>query len=236
MGIVWFIIAFSVAALTYVFVADSPAFPIWALWVYAWIPGGAGLLWSQLDKTRIPFFSGRKLDLFLSLSGGFVVGGVSFFISQWFYASTFGEVGIKNAVLYLFSYYAIFLLLLFLLFVGGEICWRGYLWEKWRNHPLKGGLGIWLLWTAWLAPVTVAFSKSIFLMAFLNLSLMPFLHYFRMKSKSIIVGTVFYSSICASSIYFQVLFSSNPDYPLLPIIQGSILLIVALMAVWLKRY
>jgi hypothetical protein len=96
--------------------------------------------------------------------------------------------------------------------MGGEFCWRGYLWEKWKHSPIKGGLVIWFLWSLWLAPVTLSLSKNLIAMAFLNFSLMPFLHFFRLKSQSISPGTLFYASIFASSNYFQILFSSIQNY------------------------
>lgn len=235
MKIAWLLIALSIAALSYIFMAKDSAVPGWVLWVYAWIPGALGLLWSRYDKVNIPVFPRNKLYFLLSLLGGLAIGALSFFIDQRFFVTSGKIASIQLAVFYFFLYYVTFLFLFFLLFIGGEICWRGYLWERWKNCPLRGGVGIWLLWCAWSAPISIAFSKSLLSMAFLNFSLMVPLHFFRKESKSIGTGTLFYASLCASSIYFQILFSSSPDYLLATSTNGTVLLLISLILILVKQ-
>lgn len=236
MGIVWFLVVLSIAAFSSTFLFDNFHPPVWVLWIYAWIPGGLGLLWSRIKKINIPLFPKNKLYLLWSLLGGFAIGAFSFFMSQGFFATTpYPSFRIEHAVIYFFSYYILITLSLCLLFIGGEFCWRGYLWQRWKRRPFKGGVAIWLLWSMWLAPETIFFSKSIFSMAFFNFSLMPFLHYFRLKSQSITPGTIFYSSICASAIYFQILFSSTQELPRLSITQGAILIVIAITYILVNK-
>jgi hypothetical protein len=231
---VWFLTIFPMAALAVVLFLGSPHIPIWTLWVYAWIPGGLALLWSHFKNVKIPIFPRNGKYLWLSLCGS-GIGALSFFISLFF--SGYADIelaSVNSAVFYLFSCYFLFLVLFFILFLGGEICWRGYLWKLWDNSSPKGWIATWLLWSLWLAPIT-ALSKNFIVGIFLNFSLMPFLHFFRLRSQSIIPGTLFYASIFASFIYFQMLFSSPQNYLLLSAILGSVLLIISLIFLLSKR-
>ena len=118
-------------------------------------------------------------------------------------------VGVKDAIFYFFIYYILFVPLIFIPFLGGEICWRGYLWQKWKNYPLKGGIAIWLLWCLSSMPLVTNIPQGIPYMAFYNLMLMPILHFFRYKSGAIGPGTLFYASYFSAFMYLYMIFSAS---------------------------
>jgi len=211
MGIVYLLIILSLAVICLVLKTGGLHHSyLWLDLIYGWIPGILGLLWAHINKIKISLFPKFDRYFLVSISGGFFLGALSFFIGLRFCeVDVYGIVGTGNAFTYFFSYYVLFLFLFFISLLGGEVCWRGYLWEKWKNDPYKGGGVILLLWSLWNAPLTIAYSKSLFEMFLHNLALMAVLHLFRKKSQSIGPGTLFCSSLYASFIYFQMLFSSS---------------------------
>jgi hypothetical protein len=183
--------------------------PSWIFWIYSWIPGLLALIWAHLEKIKISFKIHRYF--WTASGGGFCVGAVSFFLDLFLRGEKIPKVEILNIFGYFFLYYLLFLLLFFALFIGGELCWRGYLFEKWKHSLFGRAVALWLLWSLWMIPSTLAVSKNLFLMFFDTLTLMPFLQFFREKTQSIGPGTLFYASLNASFIYLQVLFSLSPS-------------------------
>lgn len=239
MKIVYLLIGLPIAALLYIGISNlsnlqtdgivllSVLFSIFTL-----IPGVLALVWSRLNHVKIPFFPIKSRYLIASFFGGTAIGALSFFMAQYFSSPSVNETAtsIFGSANFILFYFVPFLSFFFFLLVG-EICWRGYLWEKWKAQPMKGALAIWLLWTLWGIPSAVAFSTNIFLMAFVNFSFMPLLHFFREKSQSIIPGTLFYASISSSYLCLMFFFPVN-QIQSVSLIQGAILLIVGLAAVY----
>ncbi len=125
---------------------------------------------------------------------------------------------IGYGLLFFFTGYLLLLVLFSLFFIGGELYWRGYLWEKFKEKPpLKA---IWmtaLIWSLFQLPYTFlilsyhapGITSIIFnglLMVALFFAFTPALTYFRVKCGSIFASTLFYASISAAFGYFMVLF------------------------------
>ena len=131
----------------------------------------------------------------MALISGAAASAIVFLVRLWFKnIEIMNFVGAKDAIFYFFTYYVLFIPFFFISFLGGEICWRGYLWQKWKNHPFKGGMAIWLLWCLSSIPLVINTPQRIPYMAFYNLMLMPILHFFRYRSGAIGPGTLFYAS------------------------------------------
>ncbi len=181
---------------------------IWLSWIIPLALAAIGIWKSRLEKIKIFFFT--KIDRYfaLALFGGMASSALLFLARVWFKnIEIMNFVGAKDALFYFFTYYVLFIPLIFIPFLGGEICWRGYLWQKWKNHPFKGGMTIWLLWCLSSIPL-VTIPQGIPYMAIYNLVLMPILHFFRYKSGAIGPGTLFYASYFSTFIYLRMIFSA----------------------------
>ncbi|VHO03995.1 CPBP family glutamic-type intramembrane protease [Candidatus Rhabdochlamydia sp. T3358] len=182
---------------------------VWLSWIIPLVLATIGIWRSRVEKIKIFFFT--KIDRYfaLALFGGAVVSALLFLTRVWFKnMEIMSFVGAKDAFLYFFTYYVLFIPLIFISFLGGEICWRGYLWQKWKNYPLKGGIIIWLLWCLSSIPLVTNIPQDIPYMAFYNLMLMPILHFFRYKSGAIGPGTLFYASYFSAFMYLRMIFSA----------------------------
>ena len=180
---------------------------VWLSWMIPLALAAIGIWRSRVEKIKIFLFHGADRYLAWVLLGGSVVSAILFFIRIGFKCrEMMNFVGSKDAFFYFFTYYALFIPLIFIPFLGGEICWRGYLWQKWKNHPLKGGVAIWLLWCLSSIPL-VSIPQGIPYMAFCNLVLMPILHFFRYKSGAVGPGALFYASYYSTFMYLHMIFS-----------------------------
>lgn len=236
MGILYPLVILSLVATCIVLnVSGIPHDYLWLVSVYGWIPGILGLLWSRKDNIKLILRPKCDRYFFASIFGGLFVGASTFFIELLWLGSSDakGFSGIENAMIYFLSYYVLFLFLFYLSFLGGEICWRGYLWERMKNRFYRGP-AIWLLWNLWMVPATIIFSKSLIEMMFTTLSLTPILYFFRERTGSIGPGTLFCASLYASLIYFHMLFPLNSSY--YPAIQNIILIAISGALVFSKSY
>lgn len=163
---------------------------------------------SRIEKIKVFLF--KKVDRYfvLALFGGASVSAVLFLVRVWFKTiKIMNFIGTRDAFLYFFTYYVLFIPLIFIPFLGGEIFWRGYLWKKWENYPFKGGIAIWALWCLSSIPLVTTL-QGITYMSFYNLMLMPILHFFRYKSGAIGPGTLFYASYFSTFMYLRMIFSA----------------------------
>jgi len=231
-GIVYPLVLFPLALIATCFVLkmNNISSYSWLFLFFYLLPGVLGLWWARRYKIKILFLP-RNRYFWISLLGGFLIGALAFFVNLWFSEEAIQIVGIKKAIIYLF-YYILFLFLLFMFFIGGEICWRGYLWERWKNYPIRREIAIWLLWSLWSVPMSMTSSEILFGVILNNLSLMPILHFFREKSQSIGPGTLFYASLNATLLCFHMFFSYFENCHL--IIQDVLLLLASGMFVFFR--
>ncbi|VHO04732.1 hypothetical protein [Candidatus Rhabdochlamydia sp. T3358] len=165
---------------------------MWLSWIIPLVLAAIGIWRARVEKIKIFFFT--KVDRYFAwaLISGTAASAIVFLVRLWFKnIEIMNFVGAKDAIFYFFTYYVLFIPFFFISFLGGEICWRGYLWQKWKNHPFKGGMAIWLLWCLSSIPLVINTPQRIPYMAFYNLLLMPILHFFRYKSGAIGLGTLF---------------------------------------------
>ncbi|MDN3506016.1 MAG: hypothetical protein P0S96_02165 [Simkaniaceae bacterium] len=192
--------------------------------VYLWIPGIIGLIYARIDKVRFPVFARPNRYFYMIPIVTMAICLCAFLLSI-----PFGILEMANPVftgksfiqiigfgsLFLITSYLFVVVLLGIVFLGGEIYWRGYLLEKWRGLGLFRS--IWLIalfWSLWQIPImALAYSPGLPNLALnilwtfvINFSLAPVLTYFRLKGKSVMTSAVFYSSFIASFLYFLVLF------------------------------
>jgi len=191
---------------------------------YIWSPGLVALVFARKEGMKLPIFSkpGKLFYLIplitLAVCGfGFLLSlpfGAGQTINPAFVDQSWMQV-IGLVILLFFTSYLLLAIVFSFLFLGGELFWRGYLWEKLKN---RGALkAIWitaLLWALWQIPVSVlsyspgmpSFWLNMGFMAFLIFSLSPVLTYFRVKGQSIFTAAAFYSSLISAFAYFIVLF------------------------------
>ncbi len=194
--------------------------------LYLWSPGVVAIIFSRLDKVGFPAIARPNRSFWAIPAVTLSICLVAFLL-----CIPFGIADNPNPIFEgksfskIFGYGALFLLTNYLIaavigaciFFGGELYFRGYLWEKWkRKTPLKGILMIALVWAIWQSPITILsyspgaknFALNLGWIFALNFSLAPVLAYFRETGKSVLAATFFYSSLMASFLYFLVLFPS----------------------------
>lgn len=207
--------------------------------LYLWIPGIIALTFVRHEKFKLPIFA-RPNRFFFSIFPitmgiclvAFVLTipfGITKTVNPFLVdRSIISAIG--YAIVFLFTSYLFATVILTMIFLGGELFYRGYLWEKWKG---KGALkAIWLIalvWSLYQLPVTIfsyspGFSRfllNIVWIFLLNFILSPVLTYCRIKGKSILSAAVFYASLMSAFLYFIILF---------PVMEMKILSIYALFS------
>lgn len=192
--------------------------------LYLWAPGIIALIFARKEDIKIPVFA--KANRFFweipIVTLGICLFG--FLVSIPFGAaktpnpvfadqSTLTNVG--YGILFLFTSYVLATLFFGVIFFGGELFYRGYLWQKWkRRGALKAIYLTALVWSLYQLPITIfAYSPGFQNLLFnvlwtfvLNFILSPILAYYRVEGKSVLAATFFYSSLVAAFLYFLVLF------------------------------
>ncbi|NGX38281.1 MAG: hypothetical protein K1000chlam2_01453 [Chlamydiae bacterium] len=191
--------------------------------LYLWIPGIVALAFVRAEGTKLAIFARPNKAFYFAPILSFAICALAFVLSipfggastpnPAFIGQTTGGV-IGYALLFFVTSYLLMAVLFAFIFLGGELYWRGYLWDKLKKHPLKA---IWitaLFWSLWQLPIT-AFSYSpgasnqllnVLWTFGLNFTLSPILTYFRVKGHSILTAAIFYSSLMSAFVYFTVLF------------------------------
>lgn len=194
--------------------------------LYLWSPGIVALVFAHLDKVRFPAIAKPNRSFWLIPVVTLSICLIAFIVCIPFgIAKNPNPIFVGKSFSAIFGYGALFLATNYLfatiigafIFFGGELYFRGYLWEKWKKKtPLKG---IWLtalVWAIWQSPITILsyspgvanFALNLGWIFALNFALAPVLAFFREKGKSVLAATFFYSSLMASFLYFLVLFPS----------------------------
>lgn len=177
---------------------------------YFWIPGLVGIYFAKKEKFRIPIFPKFSYKiLFIPFIGLFTLYVCFFstlpFMKEPFFRQTiFGanpHLPFLTKVLILSIQYVSLLIAYFAGLIGGEIYWRGYLWEKLRNNPLKANLLIGFFWSIWSLPLILFLPYDgqiprlhlILLAIVFNFSFTPILLYTRVLTNSIFVPALIYA-------------------------------------------
>ncbi len=174
------------------------------IFFYNWFPGILALIFARYEKIKLPIFAKPSKKGILVLAIIPVIMAISFALSSLFWGSTslnpLFQIGslamhIGLGIGIFIGAYCFTGLLGTLLYLGGELYWRGYLWDKLKKMGLVKSMAIiTLLWCLWQMPV-VLFSKApgfSFSTIFLNLALVPVLFYFRIRGKSILAPAAFF--------------------------------------------
>lgn len=194
--------------------------------LYLWSPGIVAIIFARLDKVGFPAIAKPNRSFWLIPVVTLSICLIAFVLCIPFgIAENPNPIFVGKSFSAIFGYGALFLLTNYLfaavigafIFFGGELYFRGYLWEKWKKKtPLKGIWLIALIWAIWQSPITIlsyspgasSFALNLGWIFALNFALAPVLAYFREKGKSVLAATFFYSSLMASFLYFLVLFPS----------------------------
>jgi membrane protease YdiL (CAAX protease family) len=221
--------------------------------IYVWAPGIVALIFAKMEKVNFPVFARPNRFFYLIPVVTMGISLVAFLVSIPFGIlenpnPAFAGGGIGRALsmgaLFLVTSYLFVFVLFGLIFLGGELYWRGYLLEKWRMHGLYRGL--WLIafcWVLWQIPVMIlSYSpglphlwENVAWTFVVNFILTPFLTYFRLKGKSVLTSAAMYGSLLASFLYFIVLFPIERT-SLMAIYGGLNLLGIVGLSLLLKLY
>ncbi|NGX46718.1 MAG: hypothetical protein K1000chlam3_00081 [Chlamydiae bacterium] len=221
--------------------------------LYLWIPGIVALIFARMEGLKIPIFARPNRFFYL-----IPVITMSICLFAFLLTIPFGAIKTPNAVfadqtfykiigygaLFLITSYLFVTVLFGLIVLGGEIYWRGYLFEKWKKQGLFRAIWIIaLVWSLWQIPITILsyspglpnFAWNILSIFALNFILSPVLTYFRVKGKSVLTAATFYSSLIASFLYFLVLFPP-PEMRVIGIYAVLTIVCLILYSLFLKLY
>jgi len=219
---------------------------------FIWAVGIIGIVFAKNEKLKLPFFTKPNKTLYLIPLIGLGLSILPFLAAIPFGAldqkglfATVQRPGGKIGILVvtLLVTYPLASILAGVLFLGEEIYWRGYLWEKLKGGGVLKAIGLialfWMLWSipALLYGYTVAgttFSKVAYDLV-CNLLLTPILVYFRLKGKSIFAAAFARSSIMMA---FGLLFAFFPSLAtdIIHIYGLFILAVLLLFSLWLKLF
>jgi len=220
---------------------------------YVWSPGLIGLYFARKEGIALPIFSKLNKWFYLIPLIALLVGGFGLLASILFNGAqtvnpefSSGSIGwiIGNTLLFLFIGFGFILILLCFIFLGGELYWRGYFWEKVKSRrPLNMIFLTALIWSLWQLPPSLYFNRLngiplgiSFLGVFvLNFVLSPVLTFFRLKTKSIFGAAYAYSALIASFIFFLILFPTT-DLRIVATTGGFFLLGLILFSLVFKLY
>lgn len=181
--------------------------------LYLWTPGVIALFFSYKEKIKLPVFKRPNRYWYLA-----VISATGIALLALFLTMPFGSIDTFNPTLArqsFFYYYFLFLIVSIVFFLGGELYWRGYLWEKLKSKQYKAVWMIAFVWSLWTIPLVIFpvtpssnLPASLLEVIVLNFALTPILLYYRVKSKSILAPTLFGSFLLVTQIYFRMLFPS----------------------------
>lgn len=188
-----------------------------ALWAYSWIPGVIALIWLRIEQIHLTILAPFNRYFPLALIGGFFLAMlVSFLAILGSSSSLIMQINFSSFILH----YAIFSLLFFILYLGGELFWRGYAWEKLKQKRFQGVLIIAGIWSLWMIPLIIfapqikqgQLTLELIKMVTYNFLLTPILLDFRIRGKGVSTAAVFYASFQAALIAFRMLFPLDHDW------------------------
>lgn len=192
--------------------------------LFLWSPGIVALAWARKEKISLPIFAKPNRTVYLIPAFAFIVaiGGFLLYVifrglpevSPLIAGQTFWvKIGF-GAILFV-SNFVLMAVLLSFVFLGGELYWRGYLWEKMREKgAMRAMWTIFVLWTLWFlpfmflsyVPVPGNWWTNLFYTVSMNAVYTPIVFYYRIKGRSIYPAALFSSTMFAAFIYFVLLF------------------------------
>lgn len=192
--------------------------------VYFWIPGGVALAYSKREGQPLPIFAKPNriywliplLTLVTFLIASFAtlpfretVPTFSFFEGKTLWMQ------IGSGILFFFLNYVLMTFIFSFLFLGSELYWRGYLWDRLKEMgPWKAMTITAILWSVWQIPLTALslFSNStvvfrnVIIVIVISFVFTPLLTFFRVMAKSVYAAALCYSSFLAAFTFSIALF------------------------------
>lgn len=204
--------------------------------IYMAIPGFVALHFYALEKMRVPIKFAWNKELLPAITLPVLLGYFVVLISLPF--SQMRSIDHLHAILpsFLAGFTPFTMILLFVLFgtlvavvgggslyflisVGPELLWRGYMWDKlkgfgfWKTSVLMG-----IFWGLWQAPlVLIGYSYpehpffGVLFVTIYSICVSPWLLYFRLQSQSVVAPALFSSILSALSAISVFLFTA-PNY------------------------
>ncbi len=228
--------------------------------LYAWSPGLIGLFYAKKEGISLPIFSKLNkwfylIPLIALLVAGFGLlasipfGGAQTTNPQFAGRSIGGVIG--YSILFAVIGFVFISILLSFVFLGGELYWRGYFWEKMKQKgPLKVIFLTALIWSLWQLPSSffsnrlmgISFAFSFLCVCVFNFIMAPVLTFFRLKTGSIMGAAYAFSALVAGFLFFLILFPSTElrvsaitgGFTLLGLILFSLIFKLYIPASWKK--
>lgn len=204
-------------------IQDFPPYIVLLTILYSWILGAFAIYFSRKEKLPLPIFTKPNRYWAHAILVTLATGALAFLASipfggtevlnRGYEGRSFGG-DIELTAHFILMYYVALTLILVLLFLGGELYWRGFVWEKLKRYGIDAVWTIAFLWSLWMLPLFIfsspldlpSVASGIFWIFALNFTLTPLLLYYRTQGKSILVPTLFYSSLFAIPVLVKVLF------------------------------
>ncbi len=197
--------------------------------LYLWSPGLTALFYSYKEGLKLTVFKHPNRYLYWACLSSIGISLLAFLLTIPFGSiNTFNPdlarpsflQQFRSAFFYFLNYYFLFIAVHTVVFLGGELYWRGYLWEKLKSKPFQAVWIISFLWSLWTIPLllfpVVASSygllANLLRIVILNFALTPILLYYRIKSKSILTPALFCSFLLVTPVISQLLFPSFREH------------------------
>ncbi len=187
---------------------EGPIAPLFSL-VYSWTPALVGLYFARREGVRFPVLGEPNRYWALALVLPPLIAALSVLLALPL-GSWQGPEQVQGALghgpagaafwLYLAGYGLLVSLSVGLVFaLGGEIFWRGYLWERFRDQGLwPASLAIGALWGLWQLPALLAGGaplSQVFFTLVLGVLLTPGLILFREWGRAVAPAALFLSGV-----------------------------------------
>jgi len=224
--------------------------------LYLWSPGFVGLYFAKCEKLALPLFKNIRKGFFLIPLYAMAIAVVGILLSLAFGVSAelnpfiFGaeDTGMQQMgkiLILFFTAYFLPVIFMGILLFGGEIFWRGYLWEKLKKTPpFKALWIITFFWLIWQLPLTYfaytpGYSSVIFNLSFGSLIIAivsPLLFYFRLKYRAVLASALFYATLYSAFMWVGFLFHNALEPTNLNTYGSCVLGIALLLSLVLKLY
>lgn len=191
--------------------------------LFLWFPGSIALVFAKKEGIALSVFKGPWRAYFRIAAWSFSICTLGYLIGIPFGILTFTKSVFAQhsflewAGLALLQFFVNFLLISTLfsgLLLGGELYWRGYLWEKLK----KGSIGrvfvlVSLAWFLWQMPLSyLSVGSMAGQIYYIPVSLLfsflvsPYLLYWRMRVGSVLAASVAYGTLMGGILFFLSLF------------------------------
>lgn len=192
--------------------------------LYAWSPGLIGLYFASQEEIKLPFLTKPNLWYLwipliaialasLSLIASKPLRGVQLINPQLTGPSIGSAIGVVAGILLIALPMSLFIMSF--IFLGSELYWRGYFWEKIKEpSPYRGIWKTALVWCLWQMPVSIVTNRAMdigwpiavvssLVIAFV---LSPLLTWARLRTGSVMGAAYTYASLMAGFLLPLLLF------------------------------